>query len=113
VTPCLVRRSRESVSGRVVVLRRVTMADDGEHERAGGSGSGRESASAYGGRPAFRPAGRDPLLTRALPLASDLPRYRPASLGRDLVAGITVATLGIPSAMAYGQLAGLSPVNGF
>ena len=34
------------------------------------------------------------------------------SAGRDLVAGLTVAALALPSAMAYAELAGLSPVNG-
>src|SRR5262245_29491955 len=31
---------------------------------------------------------------------------------RDLVAGVTVAALAIPSAMAYSEVAGLSPING-
>ena len=49
---------------------------------------------------------------RAVPVLEDVPRYRGSSAGRDLVAGLTVAALALPSAMAYGQLAGLSPVNG-
>ena len=49
---------------------------------------------------------------RAVPVLGDVPRYRGSSAGRDLVAGLTVAALALPSAMAYGQLAGLSPVNG-
>jgi high affinity sulfate transporter 1 len=49
---------------------------------------------------------------RAVPLAADVPAYRPASAARDLLAGLTVASLAVPSAMAYGQLAGLPPVNG-
>jgi high affinity sulfate transporter 1 len=61
---------------------------------------------------AFRPAKREPLLVRAVPVSRDVPRYRVSSAGRDLVAGLTVAALALPSAMAYGQLAGLSPVNG-
>ena len=68
--------------------------------------------SVYGEAAAFRPAARDPLITRAVPVAAELPRYRPASAGRDLLAGVTVAALALPSAMAYGELAGLSPVNG-
>ena len=85
---------------RSVCFGRATMARDGDQEH-------------YGDRPPFRPARAEPLLTRALPLSADLPRYRVPSARRDLVAGVTVATLGIPSAMAYGELAGLSPVNGF
>jgi len=76
------------------------MARDGDQEH-------------YGDRPPFRSAQADPLLTRALPVSADLPRYRVPSARRDLIAGVTVATVGIPSAMAYGELAGLSPVNGF
>jgi len=70
------------------------------------------SESAYGEAAAFRPLKKDPLLVRAVPVAQDVPRYRASSAGRDLVAGLTVAALALPSAMAYGQLAGLSPVNG-
>jgi high affinity sulfate transporter 1 len=66
----------------------------------------------YGDHAAFRPAAKEPLLARAVPVSRDVPRYRGASAGRDLVAGLTVAALALPSAMAYGQLAGLSPVNG-
>jgi high affinity sulfate transporter 1 len=49
---------------------------------------------------------------RTIPVSGELPRYRVPSARRDLVAGITVAALALPSAMAYGELAGLSPVNG-
>ena len=70
------------------------------------------SGGAYGDAAAFRPAAREPLLVRAVPVSRDVPSYRPASAGRDLLAGLTVAALAVPSAMAYGQLAGLSPVNG-
>lgn len=68
--------------------------------------------TAYGGAAAFRPARKEPLLVRAVPVLEDVPRYRGSSAGHDLVAGLTVAALALPSAMAYGQLAGLSPVNG-
>ncbi len=47
-----------------------------------------------------------------VPVSQEVPTYRPASAARDLLAGLTVAALAVPSAMAYGQLAGLSPVNG-
>ncbi|HEX7310161.1 MAG TPA: SulP family inorganic anion transporter [Gaiellaceae bacterium] len=89
------------------------MARDGDQEQGANVTSERGGVTAYGDRPPFRPARAEPLLTRALPLSADLPRYRAPSARRDLVAGVTVATLGIPSAMAYGELAGLSPVNGF
>ena len=70
------------------------------------------SETGYGGTAAFRPAKKEPLLVRAVPVLEDVPRYRGSSAGRDLLAGLTVAALALPSAMAYGQLAGLSPVNG-
>ena len=60
----------------------------------------------------FLAAPREPLLTRAIPLAGQLPRYRGPSARRDLVAGVTVAALALPSAMAYAEVAGISPVNG-
>ena len=43
---------------------------------------------------------------------ASFPRYRAPSARRDLVAGVTVAALALPSAMAYAEVAGLSPVNG-
>jgi sulfate permease, SulP family len=42
-----------------------------------------------------------------LPLASWLSSYKPAWLRADLVAGLTVAAVVIPQAMAYGVIAGL------
>lgn len=71
-----------------------------------------EEALAYGGAAAFRPLAREPVLARAIPVTQDVRHYRVASASRDLLAGLTVAALALPSAMAYGQLAGLSPVNG-
>lgn len=50
--------------------------------------------------------------TRWVPLAAWLPGYRPRSLLRDLRAGILVAVLLIPQAMAYALLADLSPEVG-
>jgi len=47
-----------------------------------------------------------------LPLTADLPGYRPPTAQRDVLAGVTVAALALPAAMAYAELAGLSPVNG-
>jgi SulP family sulfate permease len=38
--------------------------------------------------------------------------YQRAWLRRDLVAGLTVWAVVVPQALAYGELAGLSPVTG-
>jgi high affinity sulfate transporter 1 len=86
------------------------MSTDDDHATPPASLGG--EVDAYGEAPAFRPAKRDPLLVRAVPVAADVPRYRIPSARRDLLAGLTVAALALPSAMAYGELAGLSPVNG-
>ena len=60
----------------------------------------------------FRKRRPEPLLKRALPLTRDLPSYRAPQAGRDVLAGVAVAALAVPSAMAYAEVAGLSPVNG-
>jgi high affinity sulfate transporter 1 len=76
-------------------------------------GAGSTPASVdYDQRSPFRPARQEPPLTRTIPVAAELPHYRGASARRDAVAGVTVAALAIPSAMAYAEVAGLSPVNG-
>jgi SulP family sulfate permease len=62
--------------------------------------------------PPFRPAAEKPLLQRAVPVSGDLRVYKTSSLRRDVLAGITVAALAIPSSIAYAQLAGLPPVVG-
>lgn len=46
------------------------------------------------------------------PLKGVLREYRRAWLRRDLLAGVTVFALLVPSALAYGALAGLAPVAG-
>jgi high affinity sulfate transporter 1 len=61
---------------------------------------------------AFRPAPTDPLLERAIPVAKELPGYRTPTARRDVLAGVTVAALAIPSAMAYAELAGLPAETG-
>jgi high affinity sulfate transporter 1 len=66
----------------------------------------------YDQRSPFRPARQESLLTRTIPIAAALPRYRGPSARRDALAGVTVAALAIPAAMAYAEVAGLSPVNG-
>ena len=58
----------------------------------------------------FRAARKDPLLQRIFPVAGDLAGYRSKARG-DLIAALTVAALAVPSAMAYAELAGLSPVT--
>jgi sulfate permease, SulP family len=68
--------------------------------------------SAYPGGAPFRPPDKPPLLERAVPVAAELPRYRAGHARGDLLAGVTVAALALPAAMAYAELAGLSPVNG-
>ena len=55
---------------------------------------------------------RQPLLARTFPVSQQLPGYQKHKLRPDVVAGITVAALSIPAAMAYASLAGVSPVAG-
>jgi SulP family sulfate permease len=66
----------------------------------------------YGERSPFRVARQETVLARTIPVSAQLSGYRAPSAGRDVLAGVTVAALAIPSAMAYAELAGLSPVNG-
>src|SRR5262249_24959442 len=47
-----------------------------------------------------------------LPARPSPPGYDAALLRRDLVAGLTVATVAVPQAMAYALLAGVAPVYG-
>ncbi len=70
------------------------------------------AATGYGESPPFRLAREQPFFTRLLPVAAELPHYRMPSARRDLIAGVTVAALAIPAAMAYAEVAGLSPING-
>lgn len=51
-------------------------------------------------------------LLRRVPALDALSTYSPAALGRDLTAGLTVATVAVPQAMAYAMLAGLPPQYG-
>ena len=44
-------------------------------------------------RSPFRPAATSPLLERAVPVAGELPAYRPRTARRDVIAGVTVAAL--------------------
>jgi len=51
-------------------------------------------------------------LFRRVPALDALRTYTLADLGRDLIAGVTVATVAVPQAMAYALLAGLPPQYG-
>jgi SulP family sulfate permease len=55
---------------------------------------------------------KTPPVCFALAARGPLPRYGWAVLRRDAVAGLTVATVAVPQAMAYALLAGVSPVYG-
>jgi SulP family sulfate permease len=65
-----------------------------------------DEASATSGR------SRTAWLQRVLPGAADLLQYRRSWLGRDLLAGLAVWAVLVPQGLAYGELAGLSPVAG-
>jgi hypothetical protein len=88
--------------------RAVSVDDDSRGARSSRS----SSPAKYGSKSPFRPARQEPLLARVIPVAGDLPGYRFPGARRDLVVGVTVAALAVPAAMAYAELAGLSPVNG-
>lgn len=63
-------------------------------------------------QPAFAPKPRPPLVQRVAPVTAHLEGYVGRYLRPDLLAGVTVAALAIPSGMAYAEVAGLSPVAG-
>ncbi len=65
---------------------------------------------AYQGRGAFASASRPPLTTRFVPFVPSMSGYSGARLQTDALAGVTVAALALPSAMAYAELAG-APVS--
>ena len=71
-----------------------------------------DGATTYAETAPFQAAKPEPLLNRAIPVSAELPRYRAPSARRDVVAGVTVAALAVPAAMAYAEVAGVSPVNG-
>src|SRR5450631_3314477 len=48
----------------------------------------------------FQPDRAKPLVKRVFPITETLPHYRQRSLQRDLIAGVTVAALALPSGMA-------------
>src|SRR6516164_4763260 len=61
-------------------------------------------------RPA--PVENGPWLLRRIPALDALRGYSWGALGRDATAGLTVATVAAPQAMAYASLAGLPPQYG-
>jgi len=65
---------------------------------------GRPAGGAYEGSP-FVAGHRPRLLHRAVPVTAQLDGYERASLGRDVVAGLTVAALAIPASMGLVSLA--------
>lgn len=71
---------------------------------------GQTFREAYLGRSPFASASRPPLTTRFVPFPRTVAHYSRARLRVDVVAGVTVAALALPSAMAYAELAG-APVS--
>ena len=76
------------------------------------AGEGPPPSAYRRGRSPFRARAQDPLHERVVPVSAQIPEYRPNTARRDLLAGLTVAALALPSAMAYAEVAGLSPVYG-
>lgn len=61
----------------------------------------------YDGKSPFKRAARRPLLYRTFPLLDTLRGYTGRRLRVDVLAGLTVAALALPSGMAYAQIAGV------
>jgi hypothetical protein len=53
-------------------------------------------SAAYEETSPFQAAEPERLLTRAIPVSAQLPRYRAPSARRDFLAGVTVAALALP-----------------
>ena len=66
----------------------------------------------YGEASPFKGSRQRRLLHRAVPVSESLPEYRVHTARGDLLAAVTVAALAIPSAMAYAELAGVTPIAG-
>ena len=64
----------------------------------------------YEGRSAFASESQPPIATRYIPFARSLSKYSSNRLRTDVIAGVTVAALALPSAMAFAELAG-APVS--
>jgi len=67
-------------------------------------------AVAYHGRSAFASESRPPMSTRYVPFVRSIKSYNGQRLRTDAVAGVTVAALALPSAMAFAEIAGV-PVS--
>ena len=52
------------------------------------------------------------MITNWVPLLGDLRSYRPQWLSRDLIAGVSVAAVQVPTAIAYANMAGFPPQIG-
>ena len=68
--------------------------------------------TAYAGRTAFASSTKPPLTRRFVPFVGSMSRYRRSDVRVDALAGLTVAALALPSAMAYAELAGLPVTAG-
>lgn len=88
--------------------------DDDDQEPFGRPDSPVESTpTPYGQeQPAFVPKPRPALIHRVAPVTANTKGYGKNYLRPDVLAGVTVAALAIPSGMAYAEVAGLSPVAG-
>jgi sulfate permease, SulP family len=60
----------------------------------------------------FEARQRAPFVRRTFPVSANLAGYPKRNARRDVIAGLTIAALAVPSGMAYAELAGLSPVVG-
>ncbi|MCJ7671334.1 MAG: SulP family inorganic anion transporter [Acidimicrobiia bacterium] len=75
--------------------------------------SGNPDEDGYADRSPFKAQRRRPFVRRTFPVTQAVSKeYPKRDLRFDAIAGVTVAALAIPSAMAYAELAGLSPVAG-
>src|SRR5882672_325713 len=65
-------------------------------------------------RPPDRPLGFSPmgLARHVFPIAGQLATYRSAWLPADILAGLSVAAVALPTAIAYPEIAGLPPQAG-
>ena len=83
-----------------------------DEARSGGGGDEKGRTHYEAGDSPFQPLQRASLVRRTFPVTDQLPKYPQRSLRPDVVAGVTIAALALPSGMAYAELAGLSPVVG-
>ena len=88
------------------------MNDDHDEQAASRSGDARPGPRRGGERSPFRRPDRRPLVQRLIPVSEEVPGYGGGTFRRDVLAGVTVAALALPSGMAYAELAGLSPAAG-